>query len=86
MTNLTPTKRQLLRDVADGEVWQHADGQSVASIHAINLPGYGTVRRVTSRIADLEQAGLVRVVLVRGDRQWQLTDAGRAAINPCKED
>lgn len=65
---LTPTRRALLRQVADSHVYRDLDS------HEVDRDGY----RVDARINELVRAGLV--TLHPGDVVWRLTDTGRAAL------
>jgi hypothetical protein len=82
VSDLYPTKTRLalLRDVADGEVWQHSNGESVVSLSGDT--GGPSVARCTAAIEEQRDAGWVHLVeLKHGAKQWQRTDAGRAVLD-----
>lgn len=98
---MTPARLALLRAVADGKVaehypifdepgkpysiWEEREMRVEAlTPPTVSWPSY----TVTSRIAELDRAGLVRIDVDeppwspwgRGSRRWHLADAGRAVL------
>lgn len=67
---LTPTRRALLRDVADGWIRRGRIADIAQDFDARDDT------RVTAQIRRLERAGLVTL----HDTTWRLTDTGRAAL------
>lgn len=78
MKRLSPSTRELMQQVADGNVWQRTDRRSFIPTDPVEW--------VTAQVAALEHAGWARPVgLVPGLRQWRLTSAGRDALTNSKE-
>lgn len=76
----TKTRLALLRAVAEGEVWQNSNGESVETL-AATLGVSDPVRRVTAGIAEQERAGWVHLAELKyGSKQWQLTATGREVL------
>lgn len=71
---LTPTRRALLREVADGNVIRLSGGESVVLQPTRD-------RKVTAEVAAMERAGWIVLVEMRfGAKRWDLTDAGREQL------
>lgn len=71
----TPTRRDLLREVADERIIR---GHGGGSFHR------RTHNTVTARIAEMDQAGWVELGPPEpgsGARPWRLTDTGRAVLH-----
>lgn len=82
--HLTPTRRTLLQEVADGNVIRSTGSGSRLYDHY--QPGYnlGIGRRLSGRIAEMEAAGWIELVEVKEAwhtrRTWRLTKVGRAVL------
>lgn len=76
----TKTRLALLQAVADGEVWQNLNGESIETAsHVVGVSD--PICRVTAAIAEQQKAGWVHLVELKyGAKQWQITDAGREQL------
>lgn len=82
---LTPRRLSLLRAVAAGEVRYWPSWRPKSSPWSEVKTAGHVATRVTTRIQELEGAGLVRLghrshPSLMASRPWELTDAGRAVL------
>jgi hypothetical protein len=75
---MTEERAEMLRQVADGEVWRQSNGESVR--YGEGQWGESVVERVSQQMADMEAAGWVYAVAKWGGNKWALIDAGREAL------
>lgn len=74
----TPTRIQLLRDVANSQVFTDLTADYTRIVLAPNAPAeWQTQQTVTKRVEELEKAGWIEEI---NNVDWHLTDKGREIL------